>query len=854
MHSLKLYAPFLSDQWILLEALFLISRHHPTATTFPARYGLGEHVSSGDVPEMRTHLDTQAIQKEIDACEKAGGGTFIFPPGTHRAGTLYLRSNVTLHLPATATLCQSKDMADYDVPPAGSYAYGSGSRHVFLHGDRVHNVALVGEGTIDGNLAFDTSRGAPHGRGPLPVLFENSRDVRIEGITLRNSPSFAITFFGCRKVDVIGVQCLDSQADGINPVCSQEVTFDDVLIEGSKDDPIAIKNEMSGAAPDCGFLTENLVVKNSTIRHCGHPAVKIGTGTFGIFRNIVFSHCIFESTGAMLTIQLMSPEREDVPERAIEDVSFTNIELRDVSGLIDVTSLVVNRPIIRNIRLANIDADGLKGRSAIWGSPEAPIENVTLRNIRVRGSSTPVRYWYSDMLEGSAQPPPYWLKTRHVHGLKLHDVDLLLEETESGLICEDGTNVAVDELILRDVAGKARAGPVVTLDRVKDVSIRDSTGPASRTFLRVKGEATAGVRLERCDWSEGTPLDVESDLSREAVGPSAGNVSYSALDVNSQIRANEGFSATVTVANDGVEGFHKAELQVDRKVVGTQWLWLEEKDRRAVSLETRPYYLPGSYTISAGELAATADVRPSPAAFGYGERMKIDAPAAAGELTVVTIPLKNIGGALGNKEVKLVADGETVASTTVTLAPGEQKDVTIEHRFPEAGPHRLEVGDFPAWPYATFANCPASFYQTHEKIIIEAGGGEHQVREPDRQYAAIYLRGVKGDFVATTTFSVRHVTGPYCGSGLIVKNDLADPADNAGCVIDWFYPKYAVCHYEDAQHRQISKEGKTFTGLIPVSPEDADAAQDVGLFVHAFSASQALCHIEIDHLTVYQQA
>ena len=795
-------------------------------------------------------MDTQAIQKEIDSCGKAGGGTFTFPPGTHRAGTLHLRSNVTLHLPATATLCQSKEMADYDVPPAGSYAYGSGSRHVFLHGDRVHNVALVGEGTIDGNLAFDASRGTPDGRGPLPILFENSRNIKIEGITVRSSPSFAITFFGCRKVDVIGVQCLDSQADGINPVCSQEVTFDDVLIEGSKDDPIAIKNEMSGAAPDCGFLTEDLVVKNSTIRHCGHPAVKIGTGTFGIFRNIAFSRCTFESTGAMLTIQLMSPEREDIPDRAIEDVSFTDIELRDVSGLIDVTSLIVDRPIIRNIRLENIRADGLKGRSAIWGSTDAPIENVTMRNIRVRGSAKPVHYWYSDMLDGSAQPPPYWLKTRHIHGLTLSGVELLLEETESGLICENGTDVAVDRLVLRDVEGKAGGGPVVTLDRVKGVSIRNSTGPASRTFLRAKGGATADVRVEGCDWGEGTPLEVEGELSQEAIAPSAGNVSYSALDFTKQIAANEAFTATVTVENDGVEGFHKAELQVDGQVAASQWLWLEEKEHRAVSLETRPYYLPGSYTIGAGELAATAEVRPSPAAFGYGERMKIDAPAAAGELTVITVPLKNIGGELGAKEVELVADGETVASTTVALAPGEEKEVTIKHRFPKAGPHRLQVGDFPAWPYATFANCAASFYQTHEKIVIEAGGGEQQILEPDRQYAAIYLSRVKGDFVATTTFSVRHVTGPYCGSGLIVKNDLADPTDNAGCVIDWFYPKYAVCHYEDAQHRQISRAGKTFIGLIPISTEDASAALDVGLFVHAFSARQELCHVEVDHFTV----
>jgi hypothetical protein len=795
-------------------------------------------------------LDTQAIQKEIDGCGNAGGGTFSFPPGTHQAGTLHLRSNVTLHLPATATLCQSKEMADYEVPPSGSYAYGTGSRHVFLHGDRVHNVELTGEGTIDGNLAFDASGGSATGRGPLPILFENSRDIRVEGITVRNSPSWAITFFGCRKVDVTGVRCLDSHADGINPVCSQDVCFDNVLIEGSKDDPIAIKNEMAGAPPDCGFLTEDLVVKNSTIRHCGHPAVKIGTGTFGIFRNIAFSNCSFESTGAMLTIQLMSPEREDVPDRAIENVSFTDIELQDVSGLIDVTSLTVDRPIIRNLRLENISADGLKGRSAIWGLPQAPIEDVTLRNITIKGSSKPVRYWYSEMLKGSELPPPYWLKTRHVHGLKLDRVELLLEETEDGLICEDGTDVAVDGLVLADVAGKEGAGPVVTLDQAKGVSIRSSTGPASRTFLRVKGEATADIRLESCDWGEGTPLEVVGDLPHEGIVPSAGGVSYSNFEVTKRIDANEGFTATVTVANGGAEGFFKAELQVDGEVAGAQWLWLNEKESRVITLETRPYYLPGSYTISAGPFTETAELLRTSAAFEFGKRMKIEAPAAAGELTAVTLPLKNIGGELGAKEVELLADGQAVASTKVTLAPGEEKEVTLEHRFQKSGPHQLEVGDFPMWPYATFANCAASFYQTRDKIIIEAGGGERQIREPDRQYAAIYLRAVQGDFTATAKLSVRHVTGPYCGGGLIVKNDLADPADDAGCVIDWFYPKYAVCHYEDSQHRQIMKVGGTVSRSIPISTDDANSAQDVGLFVHAFSASQELCHVEVDPFTV----
>ena len=80
-----------------------------------------------------------------------------------------------------------------------------------------------------------------------------------------------------------------------------------------------------------------------------------------------------------------------------------------------------------------------------------------------------------------------------------------------------------------------------------------------------------------------------------------------------------------------------------------------------------------------------------------------------------------------------------------------------------------------------------------EKIVIKAG--EHHIENPDREFAAVYLRGIRGDFVATTMFSECSVTVPYCGGGPMVKSKLAEPLDNSGCVIDWVYPKYAVLHY-----------------------------------------------------------
>ena len=47
---------------------------------------------------------TKAIQAALDKCGQAGGGTVIVPPGKFLTGSLWMRSNVTLHLEGGATL------------------------------------------------------------------------------------------------------------------------------------------------------------------------------------------------------------------------------------------------------------------------------------------------------------------------------------------------------------------------------------------------------------------------------------------------------------------------------------------------------------------------------------------------------------------------------------------------------------------------------------------------------------------------------------------------------------------------------------------------------------------------------
>ena len=54
--------------------------------------------------------DGRGIQAAIDAAAAAGGGRVALEPSTYPSGTLYLKSNVELHLPEGATIL------GYDAP------------------------------------------------------------------------------------------------------------------------------------------------------------------------------------------------------------------------------------------------------------------------------------------------------------------------------------------------------------------------------------------------------------------------------------------------------------------------------------------------------------------------------------------------------------------------------------------------------------------------------------------------------------------------------------------------------------------------------------------------------------------
>ena len=72
---------------IVLSAAFLLGFQ---GHGFGAEYNPTDY---GAKPDGET-VCTEAIQKAIDACAEAGGGTVVFSPGTYMTGSVFLKDKV----------------------------------------------------------------------------------------------------------------------------------------------------------------------------------------------------------------------------------------------------------------------------------------------------------------------------------------------------------------------------------------------------------------------------------------------------------------------------------------------------------------------------------------------------------------------------------------------------------------------------------------------------------------------------------------------------------------------------------------------------------------------------------------
>ena len=436
-----------------------------TRSDIPTHYDIRCFGAVGD----GVTLDTAAIQRTVEACHEAGGGTVLVPPGTYLTGTVYLKSQVTLHLSAGATLQGSARREDYNADdifpenPVFASENVTGAHLVIAY--QAENVAITGEGTIDGHgAAFfeplppdevtttyrSKTRNFPirDWRPGQMVFFCRCTDVAVRDIALVNSPYWTLLLLGCRRVQVRGLRITNppqtANGDGLDIDCCQEVTVSDCIISCG-DDCITLRGHsrlLGEHAQPC----QHVAVTNCLLRTpCN--AIRVGVGD-GVVRDCTFANIIIHETRSGLNL-ICAYSPKSAHGVTIENVHFSHCLMDTISPLNVLLGESARPPAaIRDVSFSHCRMVGRQG-CYLGGNAGHRLANLSLHEVELRltGGEVDPQFAAKTPLPYGANGVPAGLWVRQVEGLRVSGLRVVWENVSGpwrhAVVIEDSSDVVL---------------------------------------------------------------------------------------------------------------------------------------------------------------------------------------------------------------------------------------------------------------------------------------------------------------------------------------------------------------------------------------------------------------------------
>ncbi len=330
-------------------------------------------------------MNTRAIQAAIDTCSRYGGQVVI-PAGCFLTGTIFLKSNVELHLCLTAVLKGSPNFSDY---PALI-----GNRGALIFASEQENISITGKGVIDGNgghpnfQSGDKYNGLPN--RPHPIGLVKSSNVKIKEVTVKDGAFWNIMLEQCTYVTVDDVQVksrIIANNDGLDLVDCHNTMVSNCFFD-TGDDAICPKSHSA-------FGVKNLTITNCIVKSESN-GIKFGTRGDGGFQNVTISNCvIYDTRLSGVTLQM-------VDGGIMDRITINNITMQNVNGgiFLKLGARRGDKPgVLKNVLISNVVADGIGCWKAdttaayfkiehdrrigmsIVGQPGYRVENVVFDNI-----------------------------------------------------------------------------------------------------------------------------------------------------------------------------------------------------------------------------------------------------------------------------------------------------------------------------------------------------------------------------------------------------------------------------------------------------------------------------------------
>lgn len=481
-------------------------------------------------------LNTQLINNTIADLSAKGGGTLYFPAGKYLTGAIKLKSNITIELESGATLLFSDNFDDY--LPFVDMRYEGVMMKSFsplLYAVEEENITIKGRGTIDGqgkkwwdefyrvivdlqkNGIKDLNKYQPlwdkennteelyrltnsdyvntlNRRFFRPPLFQTIRceNIRIEGITIMNSPFWTINPEFCENITVTGVTINNPPSpntDGINPSSCRNVHISDCHISVG-DDCITIKSGRDEQARNLAIPCENITITNCTMLS-GHGGVVIGSEVSGDVRKVVISNCVFDGTDRGIRLKSTRGRGGIVEEIRVSNIVMKNIQKEAIImnlmySKMDPEPVSERTPVFRNIHISNLTGTEVNKAIEVVGLEEMPVSDISFSNINIQSK------------QGAT--------IENAKNVTLKDIRI---DTSSPFKIAHSENVMLNNVWTGTPDNEK---PLITVQDSKDLIIQGCFPMAgNRSFLRLDGKNEGVVLMNNYLKRIGEVLDKQSE-------------------------------------------------------------------------------------------------------------------------------------------------------------------------------------------------------------------------------------------------------------------------------------------------------------------------------------------------------
>lgn len=333
-------------------------------------------ITDYDVQNDSTILQTEKIQAVIDRAASEGGGVIVIPEGTFLSGSLFFRPGTHLYIEKGGTLKGSDDISDFAIIDTRLEGQNIKYFAALVNAINADGFTLSGKGAINGNglrywksfwlrRQINSNCTNLEEMRPRLVYIADSKDVKLYGVTLKNSPFWTTHLYRCKNVKLIGLNIYAPSSPVKAPSCDA-IDIDvctNVLVKNCylsvNDDAIALKGG-KGPWADKDTINnganKNIIIEDCIYGFC-HSALTCGSESVHN-RNVILRHSEINNAQRLLWLKM----RPDTPQK------YEYILIEDISGSADC--MLYAKPWTQFF--------DLKDRKDI---PFSSSSNITLKNI-----------------------------------------------------------------------------------------------------------------------------------------------------------------------------------------------------------------------------------------------------------------------------------------------------------------------------------------------------------------------------------------------------------------------------------------------------------------------------------------